>query len=251
MIKPKKSLGQHFLTDENTAKKIVDALQSDGNLVEVGPGKGMLSKYLLDRKDLNTYFIEMDHESVEYMHELYPNVKDQVIRADFLKFDLTSLFGDQKFNIIGNFPYNISSQIFFKLLEYRNQVDECVGMIQKEVGERIAAGPGTKKRGILSVLLQAFYDIEYLFTVHEGVFFPPPKVKSAVLRLKRNDVIKLDCDERLFVRVVKTGFNQRRKTLRNSLKSFQITDLDELLCKRAEQLEVEDFITLTNKVTIS
>lgn len=251
MIKPKKSLGQHFLTDENTAKRIVDALQSNGNLVEVGPGKGVLSKYLLDRKELNTYFIEMDHESVEYLHELYPNAKDQVIRADFLKFDLTSLFGDQKFNIIGNFPYNISSQIFFKLLDYRNQVDECVGMIQKEVGERIAAGPGTKKRGILSVLLQAFYDIEYLFTVHEGVFFPPPKVKSAVLRLKRNDVKQLDCDERLFVRVVKTGFNQRRKTLRNSLKSFQITDLDELLCKRAEQLEVEDFVTLTNKVTIS
>lgn len=251
MIKPKKSLGQHFLTDENTAKRIVDALQSNGNLVEVGPGKGVLTKYLLDRKELNTYFIEMDHESVEYLHELYPNAKDQVIRADFLKFDLTSLFGDQKFNIIGNFPYNISSQIFFKLLDYRNQVDECVGMIQKEVGERIAAGPGTKKRGILSVLLQAFYDIEYLFTVHEGVFFPPPKVKSAVLRLKRNDVKQLDCDERLFVRVVKTGFNQRRKTLRNSLKSFQITDLDELLCKRAEQLEVEDFVTLTNKVTIS
>lgn len=153
MIKPKKSLGQHFLTDENTAKRIVDALQSNGNLVEVGPGKGVLSKYLLDRKELNTYFIEMDHESVEYLHELYPNAKDQVIRADFLKFDLTSLFGDQKFNIIGNFPYNISSQIFFKLLDYRNQVDECVGMIQKEVGERIAAGPGTKKRGILSVLL--------------------------------------------------------------------------------------------------
>lgn len=251
MIKPKKSLGQHFLTDENTAKRIVDALQSNGNLVEVGPGKGVLTKYLLDRKELNTYFIEMDHKSVEYLHELYPNAKDQVIRADFLKFDLTSLFGDQKFNIIGNFPYNISSQIFFKLLDYRNQVDECVGMIQKEVGERIAAGPGTKKRGILSVLLQAFYDIEYLFTVHEGVFFPPPKVKSAVLRLKRNDVKQLDCDERLFVRVVKTGFNQRRKTLRNSLKSFQITDLDELLCKRAEQLEVEDFVTLTNKVTIS
>lgn len=251
MLKPKKSLGQHFLTDENTAKRIVDALQSNGNLVEVGPGKGVLSKYLLDRKELNTYFIEMDHESVEYMHEHYPNAKDQVIRADFLKFDLTSLFGDQKFNIIGNFPYNISSQIFFKLLDYRHQVDECVGMIQKEVGERIAAGPGTKKRGILSVLLQAFYDIEYLFTVNEGVFFPPPKVKSAVLRLKRNDVIQLDCDERLFVRVVKTGFNQRRKTLRNSLKSFQIKDLDELLCKRAEQLEVEDFVTLTNKVTVS
>lgn len=250
MVKPKKSLGQHFLTDENTAKRIVDALRVDGNLVEVGPGKGILSKYLLDRKELNPFFIEMDSESVEYLNNVYPNAKDQVIEADFLKFDLNTLFGDQKFNIIGNFPYNISSQIFFKVLEYRHQVDECVGMIQKEVGERIASGPGSKKYGILSVLLQAFYDIEYLFTVHEGVFFPPPKVKSGVIRLTRNSVEQLSCDERLFVRIVKAGFNQRRKTLRNALKAFQIKDSDELLCKRAEQLEVKDFIALTKKVTI-
>ncbi|MBC35705.1 MAG: 16S rRNA (adenine(1518)-N(6)/adenine(1519)-N(6))-dimethyltransferase [Bacteroidetes bacterium] len=248
MVKPKKHLGQHFLTDENTAKKIVDGLKSDGNLIEIGPGKGVLSKYLMDRENTNTYFLDLDTESIEYLKEEYPESADRVIEADFLKYDLTKLFPNQKFNIIGNFPYNISSQIFFKILTHRNEVDECVGMIQKEVGERIAEKPGSKTYGILSVLLQAFYNIEYLFTVNEGVFFPPPKVKSAVIRLTRNNVKQLDCNEDLFIQVVKAGFNQRRKTLRNALKGFNIQTPHELLTKRAEQLTVADFVILTNLI---
>ncbi len=234
MVRPKKELGQHFLTDEHIAKRIVDSLTEKGNLIEVGPGKGVLSKYLIEDKDLNNYFIEFDGESV-----------------DFLKYPLEDFFGEESFNIIGNFPYNISTQIFFKVLEYRSQVTEVVGMIQKEVAERIASGPGNKTYGILSVLLQAFYQIDYLFTVKEGVFFPPPKVKSGVIRLKRNDVKSLDCDEKSFFKVVKAGFNQRRKTLRNSLKVFEMEQDDqvkELLTKRAEQLTVADFVTLTKAI---
>ena len=251
MVRPKKALGQHFLTDENIAKKIVDSLSEKGNLVEVGPGKGVLSKYLIQDPDLNTYLIETDVESVEYLEEHYPEYVERIISADFLKHPLEDVFGEEKFNIIGNFPYNISTQIFFKVLDYRSQVDECVGMIQKEVAERIASKPGNKTYGILSVLLQAFYSIEYLFTVNEGVFFPPPRVKSAVIRLKRNNVTALDCDEKLFFKVVKAGFNQRRKTLRNSLKAFEMEQNDqikELLTLRAERLTVDDFVVLTKAI---
>ena len=252
MVKPKKALGQHFLTDENIAKKIVDSMQNtSGNLIEIGPGKGVLSKYIMENKSLNTYYLDMDTESIEYLHELYPEFKEKIIETDFLKHNLKDLFKEEKFNIIGNFPYNISSQIFFKVLDYRNQIDEVIGMIQKEVAERIAEGPGSKTYGILSVLLQAYFSIEYLFTVKEGVFFPPPKVKSAVIRLKRNDVERLDCNEKLFFQIVKAGFNQRRKTLRNSLKTFELElndKVSELLAKRAEQSNIQDFVTLTNAV---
>ncbi len=251
MVRPKKELGQHFLTDERIAKRIVDSLTEKGNLIEVGPGKGVLSKYLIEDKNLNNFFIEYDQESVDYLKEYYPDFGDRFIKGDFLKYPLQELFGDESFNIIGNFPYNISTQIFFKVLEYRSQVTEVVGMIQKEVAERIASGPGNKTYGILSVLLQAFYQIDYLFTVKEGVFFPPPKVKSGVIRLKRNDVKSLDCDEKSFFKVVKAGFNQRRKTLRNSLKVFEMEQDDqvkELLTKRAEQLTVAEFVTLTKAI---
>jgi 16S rRNA (adenine1518-N6/adenine1519-N6)-dimethyltransferase len=254
MVKPKKALGQHFLTDETIAKKIVDSLQTtSGNLLEIGPGKGVLSKYLIKNKSLNTFYIEMDTESVEYLNDLYPDIKENIIEGDFLKFPLQNLFGEESFNIIGNFPYNISSQIFFKVLEYKSQVTEVVGMIQKEVAERIAAPPGSKTYGILSVLLQAYYSIDYLFSVKEGVFFPPPKVKSAVIRLRRNETVALDCNEKLFTQVVKAGFNQRRKTLRNALKTFQMElndEIVELLTKRAEQLSVQDFITLTKAIIV-
>ncbi len=253
MVKPKKSLGQHFLTDLYIAKKIVDSLSNDSkNIIEIGPGKGVLSQYLLQNKSLNTKYIEFDQESVDYLTATFPEISDNLILGDFLKLDLKPLFGKEKFRIIGNFPYNISSQIFFKTLEYKNQVDEVVGMIQKEVAERLASPPGSKKYGILSVLLQAYYKIEYLFTVKEGVFFPPPKVKSAVIRLKRNNVESLGCDDSDFKAVVKTAFNQRRKTLRNALKSFTFEPTEEitkLLTKRAEQLSVAEFVILTKAVT--
>jgi 16S rRNA (adenine1518-N6/adenine1519-N6)-dimethyltransferase len=252
MVRPKKALGQHFLTDETIAKKIVDSLQIiSGNLLEIGPGKGVLSKYLIKNKSLNTFYIEMDTESVQYLNDLYPDIKENIIENDFLKFPLQNFFGEEPFSIIGNFPYNISSQIFFKILEYKSQVIEVVGMIQKEVAERIVASPGSKTYGILSVLLQAYYSIDYLFSVKEGVFFPPPKVKSAVIRLKRNNIEELACNEKLFVQLVKAGFNQRRKTLRNALKTFQMElndEIVELLTKRAEQLSVQDFVRLTKAV---
>jgi 16S rRNA (adenine1518-N6/adenine1519-N6)-dimethyltransferase len=246
-LKPKKSLGQHFLRDENIARKIVAALPEDiGNILEVGPGTGMLTKYLLELPG-NKYFIETDREAIAYLQERFPGNEDRFIRADFLKYDLTSIF-DGHFTIIGNFPYNISSQIFFRVLENHDRVDTAIGMVQKEVAERIASGPGTKKYGILSVLLQAFYNIEYLFTVNETVFVPPPKVKSAVIRLRRNNVVSLDCDELMFFKVVKAGFNQRRKTIRNSLKSFYIDfqreELKGLSDKRPEQLGVAEFVLL-------
>lgn len=245
-VRAKKYLGQHFLTDESIAQRIAESLTGNvKNVLEIGPGMGVLTKYLVTKADYNFKVIEIDTESVEYLHIHYPQL--QVIEGDFLKLDLISLFQDN-FAVIGNFPYNISSQILFKVFENRNRVPEVVGMFQKEVAERVAAAPGSKTYGILSVLLSAFYNIEYLFTVNENVFNPPPKVKSAVIRLIRNDVNALDCDEKLFTQVVKTGFNQRRKTMRNALKPLNIT-LDnvpeELLLLRAEQLSVEKFVLIT------
>jgi 16S rRNA (adenine1518-N6/adenine1519-N6)-dimethyltransferase len=249
-VRPKKHLGQHFLKDENIAGKIAGSLKlSTLPVIEVGPGMGILTKYLLESKDRDCYFMDTDKESIEFLNSKFPGQAERFIHADFLKYNLSSLFQDH-FAVIGNFPYNISSQIFFKILDNRHQVTEVVGMIQKEVAERLAAGPGSKTYGILSVLLQAYYRIEYLFTVNETVFIPPPKVKSAVIRLTRNETIKLDCDEELFFKVVKTAFNQRRKTLRNSLKSFYIDyergGVEHLAGKRAEELGVEEFVMLTN-----
>lgn len=248
-VKAKKFLGQHFLTDETIARRIVDSLSGlTSNVIEIGPGMGVLTKYLIDKPELNFHVVEIDRESVAYLHDHYPTL--DVIEGDFLKLNLTTLFHDT-FAVIGNFPYNISSQILFRVFECRNEAVEVVGMFQKEVAERVAAGPGSKVYGILSVLLSAFYDIEYLFTVHEHVFNPPPKVKSAVIRLKRNRVTSLECDEKLFVRVVKAGFNQRRKTLRNALRSadlpIEAVD-DHVLGKRAEQLSVAEFIALTKTI---
>ena len=252
MVQPKKHLGQHFLKDENIARKIVASLSpGTQSVLEIGPGTGILTKHLIDLNIQDYFVIEIDKESVEYLKIKYPGFAEKIIQKDFLKFDLDTVFTSD-FSIIGNFPYNISSQILFKVLEYRNKVNEVVGMFQKEVAERIASPSGSKKYGILSVLVQAFYDIEYLFTVNENVFYPPPKVRSAVIRLVRNNTIKLDCDERLFFEIVKAGFNQRRKTLRNSLKKFEIQKTElaiNLLSKRAEQLSVKDFEYLTKKIT--
>lgn len=248
-VKAKKFLGQHFLTDESIARRIVDSLSGrSNNVIEIGPGMGVLTKYLVGKQELNFHVVEIDRESVAWLHEHYPSL--DVIEGDFLKLDLNALFHDT-FAVIGNFPYNISSQILFRVFECRNQAVEVVGMFQKEVAERVAAGPGSKIYGILSVLLSAFYDIEYLFTVHEHVFNPPPKVKSAVIRLTRNNVTSLECDEKLFVQVVKAGFNQRRKTLRNALRSadLPIDAVDEaMLGKRAEQLSVNEFVVITKRI---
>jgi 16S rRNA (adenine1518-N6/adenine1519-N6)-dimethyltransferase len=251
-VRAKKHLGQHFLTDENIAKKIVEAMlneESQSALIEIGPGTGVLTKYLIDKP--NFFALDVDRDSIAYLKETYPLHINKIVECDFLKKDLNEVVGDQKFNIIGNFPYNISSQIMFRVLENRNKVDLVVGMFQKEVAERMAEKPGTKAYGILSVLLQAFYDIEYLFTVHENVFSPPPKVKSAVIKLKRNAVQKLDCDEVIFKQVVKTTFNQRRKTIRNSIKpmlSSVIESSSYLFDKRPEQLSVAEFVELTKLV---
>lgn len=248
-VKAKKFLGQHFLTDERIAERIVESLSTETNhVLEIGPGMGVLTKYLIKKDELDFHVVEIDRESVAYLHDHYPTL--DVIEGDFLQYDLTSLFHDS-FSIIGNFPYNISSQILFKVFDNRDRVSEVVGMFQKEVAERVAAGPGSKTYGILSVLLSAFYNIEYLFTVNENVFNPPPKVKSAVIRLRRNDVKSLECDEKLFVQVVKAGFNQRRKTLRNALRQLNLP-LDrineETLAKRAEQLSVAQFIEITKTI---
>jgi 16S rRNA (adenine1518-N6/adenine1519-N6)-dimethyltransferase len=248
-VRPKKALGQHFLTDQGVAQAIVAALRSKGPVLEVGPGTGVLTQYLLRDTSLELKVVEIDSESVRYLLEHYPSLAPSLYEADFLRLDLRKLFPGT-FAVIGNFPYNISSQIFFKILDYREQVPEVVCMIQKEVAERLAAGPGSKTYGILSVLLQAWYDIDYLFTVGEGAFVPPPKVKSAVIRLTRNDRGALDCDESLFKQVVKTTFNQRRKTIRNSLKPV-LASLPSLptfipyLDARPEQLSVEEFVELT------
>ena len=248
-VRAKKFLGQHFLTDESIASRIVDSLSPESHRVlEIGPGMGVLTKYLIDRPDTDFHVVEIDRESVAWLHDHYPTL--HVIEGDFLKLDLTTLFHDT-YAIIGNFPYNISSQILFRVFECRNEVSEVVGMFQKEVAERVTEGPGSKTYGILSVLLGAFFEVEYLFTVHEHVFNPPPKVKSAVIRLTRNNVTRLECDEQLFVQVVKAGFNQRRKTLRNALRSAGLAiDAvpEETLAKRAEQLSVDEFITLTKTI---
>jgi 16S rRNA (adenine1518-N6/adenine1519-N6)-dimethyltransferase len=251
-VKAKKHLGQHFLTDENIAKQIADTLNLAGyeNVLEIGPGMGVLTKYLLE-KDTTTYVIEIDTESVAYLNAHYPKLHGKIISKDFLKYNINEVFEGQPFAIIGNFPYNISSQIVFRCLEMRDQVLEFAGMFQKEVAERICEKKGSKTYGILSVLTQAFYDAEYLFTVHENVFNPPPKVKSGVLRLRRKENYHLPCNEKLFFSVVKTGFQQRRKTLRNSLKSFQLSDVlkeDTIFDLRPEQLSVEQFIALTQKI---
>ncbi|MCH5334419.1 MAG: 16S rRNA (adenine(1518)-N(6)/adenine(1519)-N(6))-dimethyltransferase RsmA [Alistipes sp.] len=254
-VRPKKSLGQHFLVDLNIARKICNSLSGGTadnpcDVLEVGCGMGVLTQFLLGRDDITTYGAEIDSESIAYLQAHYPEFAPRLRECDFLKCNLGADFA-AGVKIIGNFPYNISSQIFFKILENRNLVPECVGMIQKEVAVRIAEPPGSREYGILSVLLQAWYDIEYLFTVNESVFNPPPKVKSAVIRLRRNMVSSLDCDEELFVRVVKASFSQRRKMIRNSLRSvfgsFGGRE-HEFFSRRAEQLSVADFAELTRWV---
>ncbi len=250
IVKPKKALGQHFLKDLDIAARIACTIDSYKGVpvLEIGPGTGVLTKFLLQNgHDLKV--IELDRESVKYLKENFTELENKIIEGDFLKLNPEDFFPD-KYCIIGNYPYNISSQIFFKVLEYKDKIPCCSGMIQKEVAERIASKPGKKAYGILSVFLQAFYDIEYLFTVDEHVFDPPPAVKSAVIRMTRNNVSALDCDEILFRKVVKAGFNQRRKTLRNSLKAItgnnKITNAGSILDKRPEQLSVADFVELTN-----
>ncbi len=251
-VRAKKHLGQHFLNDENIAQKIADTLTLEGyqKVLEIGPGMGVLTKYLLE-KPIETYVIEIDTESVEYLQTHYLKLSNRIISKDFLRYNLSETFGDDPLAIIGNFPYNISSQIVFRVLEMRDRIPEFSGMFQKEVAERICEKKGSKAYGILSVLVQAFYDTEYLFTVSEHVFTPPPKVKSGVMRMRRKENYKLPCEEKMFFNVVKTAFNQRRKTLRNSLKTFQLSDNlreDSIFDLRPEQLSVEQFIELTQKI---
>ncbi len=249
LVKPKKSLGQHFLTDLSVAERIAGTLDSHIGtpVLEVGPGMGVLTRYLIDKgHDLKV--VELDNESVGFLNDNFPELRGRILAEDFLKTDLSLIFSD-KFCVIGNYPYNISSQIFFKVLEHKEQVTCCSGMLQKEVAERITAKPGSKTYGILSVLLQAWYDTEYLFTVDENVFNPPPKVKSGVIRLTRNSRSRLDCDESRFKTVVKTAFGQRRKTLRNSIRPLAKDPAalaDPMFSKRPEQLSVEEFVILTN-----
>lgn len=250
LVKPKKALGQHFLKDLQIAERIADTLSEYKQLpvLEIGPGMGVLTQFLLN-KEHDLTVVELDMESVDYLEQNFPALQGRILAEDFLRLDLSKLFPDQ-FCVIGNYPYNISSQIFFKVLDYKEQIPCCSGMIQKEVAERLAAGPGSKTYGIISVLLQAWYDIEYLFTVSEKVFDPPPKVKSAVIRMVRNSRQELGCDEKLFKTVVKTSFNQRRKTLRNSMKPLLGKDCPDyslaIFDKRPEQLSVEQFIELTH-----
>ncbi len=251
-VKPKKFLGQHFLTDLTVAERIADTLDEYKSLpvLEIGPGMGVLTQFLI-QKGHDLKVVELDRDSVAYLGKNFPDLKDRIIEADFLKLNLDDLFPGE-FCVIGNYPYNISSQIFFKVLDYKDRIPCCSGMIQKEVAQRMAASPGNKTYGILSVLMQAWYKIEYCFTVHENVFNPPPKVKSAVIKMTRNDVKELDCDEKLFKRVVKTAFNQRRKTMRNSLKPILGKECeifaDKIFDKRPEQLSVAQFIDLTNMI---
>jgi 16S rRNA (adenine1518-N6/adenine1519-N6)-dimethyltransferase len=249
-VAPKKHLGQHFLNDDNIARNIAESLTGNGykTALEIGPGMGVLTQFLLQDNRFETWCIEIDTESVTYLKEHYPQLGERLLSSDFLKLDLQTVFAGP-FAIVGNFPYNISSQIVFKMLDNRAQVPELVGMFQKEVAERFNAKPRTKAYGILSVLLQTYYNTEYLFTVHEHVFTPPPKVKSGVVRIVRNERQQLECNEKLYKEVIKTAFNQRRKTLRNSLKKFNIPD--EVLTSanfaklRPEELTVADFINLT------
>ena len=249
-VKAKKNLGQHFLKDKEIAREVAATLDVVPQLpvLEVGPGTGMLTQFLLE-KERDLTVVEIDHESVDYLNEHYPQLRGKILQQDFLRMDFTTYF-DSSFCVTGNYPYNISSQIFFKVLDNKERIPCCTGMIQKEVAERLVATPGNKTYGILSVLLQAWYDIKYLFTVDEHAFIPPPKVKSAVVRLTRNQRRRLACNEKLFKTVVKTGFNQRRKMLRNSIKSLLSDESplpdDPLLTKRPEQLSIEQFEELTN-----
>lgn len=253
LVKPKKFLGQHFLRDLGIANDIADTVDAcpDLPILEVGPGMGVLTQFLM-KKGREVKVVELDFESVAYLKENYAVLEGHIIEDDFLKLKLENIFDGNPFVLTGNYPYNISSQIFFKMLDYKNLIPCCTGMIQKEVAERIAAGPGSKTYGILSVLIQAWYKVEYLFTVHEHVFNPPPKVKSAVIRMTRNETTDLGCDEKLFKLIVKTTFNQRRKTLRNSISSIldksHPLSADPIFNKRPEQLSVQEFVDLTNRV---
>ncbi len=250
-VRPKKQLGQHFLNDKNIAQRIVNSLEACNAdaILEIGPGMGVLTDILLNRFGDKLFAAEVDIESIEYLNTKLPQLKGRLLHADFLSYKLDAI-SSGKIAIIGNFPYNISSQIFFKVIENRNTVTEVVGMVQREVGQRICEPPGSRTYGILSVLLQAYFNIEYLFTVSEGVFTPPPKVKSAVIRLTRNSTSELNCNEKLFTKVVKAGFNQRRKMLRNSIRSVfgDIKETHPLFDKRPEQLSVGEFIELTNHI---
>lgn len=253
-VRPKKFLGQHFLNDQHVARKIVEGLetkdQETQHVLEIGPGMGVLTRYLLERKNIQLKVVEIDRDSVVYLKKNYPVLEGAILEGDFLDLDLRALFSEQV-AVIGNFPYNISSQIFFKVLDCRDQVYQVVCMLQKEVADRIASQHGNKTYGILSVLLQAYYSIDYLFKVPPGVFSPPPKVMSAVIRLKRNTRTQLGCDEKFFVQVVKQGFNTRRKTLRNALKNLnlaaEVAALP-IMDKRAEQLSVDEFVSLTRLI---
>ncbi|WP_039052664.1 16S rRNA (adenine(1518)-N(6)/adenine(1519)-N(6))-dimethyltransferase RsmA [Sphingobacterium sp. T2] len=252
-VRAKKHLGQHFLNDKNTAKRIADALDPSlgfTQVLEVGPGMGVLSDFLLEKEEFETFLIDIDDESITYLQDKYPQLGDRLIHGDFLTLDFNQYFGE-KMAVIGNYPYNISSQILFKILEERDRVMQMAGMFQKEVAQRCVAQPGTKEYGIISVFLQAYYDVEYLFTVKAGAFNPPPKVLSGVMRMTRNNVTDLGCDEALFWKVVKAGFNQRRKTLRNALSSIITKDKmsnNPLYDLRAERLTVQDFVDLTNDI---
>ena len=252
LVRPKKSLGQHFLTDLDIARRIAETLSDYKGMpiLEVGPGMGVLTQYLLEEQH-DVTVVEIDTESVAYLNKNFPQLSGRIVEGDFLQMDLAKEFG-KNLCVIGNYPYNISSQIFFKVLDYKDMVPCCSGMIQKEVAERLAAKPGSKTYGILSVLMQAWYNVEYLFTVSEHVFNPPPKVKSAVIRMTRNDVTELGCNEQLFKRIVKTAFNQRRKTMRNSLKSIIESGspilANEVFNLRPEQISVAQFIELTNEI---
>ena len=256
-VRPKKNLGQHFLTDLNIAKAIADTVDAcpDIPVLEIGPGMGVLTQYLVT-KPREVKAVEIDTESVAYLHENFPSLRDNIIGDDFLRMNLNDIFAGRQFVLTGNYPYDISSQIFFKMLDYKDLIPCCTGMIQREVALRIASEPGNKAYGILSVMIQAWYDTEYLFTVDETVFNPPPKVKSAVIRMTRNNVTDLGCDEKLFRRVVKTVFNQRRKMLRVSLRQIFNGDVrasdefftDPIMTRRPEQLTVKEFVTLTNMV---
>jgi len=249
-VKAKKHLGQHFLIDKNVSRKIAEQFQGHrgcNKVLEIGPGMGALTTYLLENKQNEVWVMDIDKESIVYLNDHFPQLENRIIEADFLKDNLALHFGTEPFAVVGNFPYNISTQILFRCLEYRNQIPEIMGMFQREVAWRIAEKPGSKAYGIISVLLQAFYDIEYCFTVDEHVFDPPPKVKSGVIRLTRNDRDKLPCDEKKFIKVVKACFNQRRKMIRNSVKALiqDKTFEHRFLTYRPEQLSVEDFIELT------
>lgn len=252
-VKPKKFLGQHFLTDLQIASKIADTVDACPSIpvLEVGPGMGVLTQFLM-KKNRELKVVEIDRESVPYLQEHFPALKDDIIEADFLQLDLKKVFDGKPFVLTGNYPYNISSQIFFHMLEHKDLVPCCTGMIQKEVAERIAAKPGSKSYGVLSIMIQAWYDVEFLFTVHEHVFNPPPKVKSAVICMKRNGAASLGCNEQLFRKIVKTVFTMRRKMIRNGMKQILPKDCplleDEFFNRRPEQLSVAEYVELTNRV---